>query len=185
MEDSRAPNQDTCIPIDSAADLAKEDLGSVLNKLNSYQKWLKDSIYKMGMFLPLLSMVLLFFPFLFPNDTIVSLLLTDAFFFLIKNYTTFQDRIVEAFRVIEEDLVAQKSQLLNKAASLKELKDRLLVSKINQYTTQLVSSKIIGHVVEKTLEIGEQYYVLSLRDFLVESAIVSSSSLSFTPLRLS
>jgi len=75
--------------------------------------------------------------------------------------------------------VAQKSQLLNKAASLKELKDRLLVSKINQYTAQLVSSKIIGHVVEKTLEIGEQYYVLSLRDFLVESAIVCRSPLFF------
>jgi hypothetical protein len=75
--------------------------------------------------------------------------------------------------VIEEDLVAQKTQLLDKAAHLKELKDRLLVSKINQYTTQLVSSKILGQVVEKTIEIGEEYYVLSLRDFIVESAIVS------------
>lgn len=80
---------------------------------------------------------------------------------------------MEAFRVIEEDLVTQKTKLLDKAAQLKELKDRLLVSKISQYTTQLVSSKIIGQVVEKTLEIDEQYYILSLRDFLVESTIVS------------
>jgi len=87
------------------------------------------------------------------------------------NFTTFQDRIVEAFRVIEEDLLAQKTKVLEKAVQLKELKDRLFVNKIAQYTTQLISSKILGQVVEKTLEIGEDFYLLSLRDFLVESFI--------------
>jgi len=90
---------------------------------------------------------------------------------LSMNFTTFQDRIVEAFRVIEEDLLAQKTKVLEKAVQLKELKDRLFVNKIAQYTTQLISSKILGQVVEKTLEIGEDFYLLSLRDFLVESFI--------------
>jgi len=35
---------------------------------------------------------------------------------------TFQDRIVEAFRVIEEDLVQEKTMVLEKASRLKNYK---------------------------------------------------------------